>query len=39
VEDSEEEVVLLSNLKNAEGKFYIYNSFLSEYGVLGFDYG
>jgi 2-oxoglutarate dehydrogenase E1 component len=39
VEDSEEEVVLLSNLKNAEGKYYIYNSFLSEYGVLGFDYG
>jgi 2-oxoglutarate dehydrogenase E1 component len=39
VEDSEEEVVLLYNLKNAEGKFYIYNSFLSEYGVLGFDYG
>lgn len=39
VEDSEEEVVLLSHLKNAEGKFYIYNSFLSEYGVLGFDYG
>jgi 2-oxoglutarate dehydrogenase E1 component len=39
VEDSEEEVVLLSNLKNTEGKFYIYNSFLSEYGVLGFDYG
>ena len=39
VEDSEEEVVLLSNLKNAEGKFYIFNSFLSEYGVLGFDYG
>jgi 2-oxoglutarate dehydrogenase E1 component len=39
VEDSEEEVVLLSNLKNTVGKFYIYNSFLSEYGVLGFDYG
>jgi 2-oxoglutarate dehydrogenase E1 component len=38
VEDSEEEVILLNNLK-AEGKFYIYNSFLSEYGVLGFDYG
>ncbi len=35
VEDSEEEVILLNNLK-AEGKFYIYNSFLSEYGVLRF---
>ncbi len=39
VEDSEEEVVLLSNLKNAKGKFNIFNSHLSEYGVLGFDYG
>src|SRR5690606_26579498 len=39
VEDSEEEVILLQNLKEAKGKFYIYNSFLSEYGVLGFDYG
>ncbi len=39
VEDSEEEVVLLKNIKNAKGKFNAYNSFLSEYGVLGFDYG
>ena len=39
VEDSEEEVILLNNLKNAKGKFNIYNSLLSEYGVLGFDYG
>lgn len=39
VEDSEEEVVLLQHLKNQTGKFNIYNSFLSEYGVLGFDYG
>ena len=39
VEDSEEEVTLLSNLENATGKFNIYNSLLSEYGVLGFDYG
>ncbi len=39
VEDSEEEVVLLDQLKDKKGKFYIYNSFLSEYGVLGFDYG
>jgi len=39
VEDSEEEVVLLNNLKNATGKFNIFNSLLSEYGVLGFDYG
>ncbi|MFL9843158.1 2-oxoglutarate dehydrogenase E1 component [Flavobacterium rhizosphaerae] len=39
VEDSEEEVVLLNQLKEQKGKFYIYNSLLSEYGVVGFDYG
>ncbi len=39
VEDSEEEVVLLNNLENKKGNFYIYNSLLSEYGVLGFEYG
>ncbi len=39
VEDSEEEIVLLNNLDNKQGHFYIYNSLLSEYGVVGFDYG
>ncbi|WP_159802434.1 2-oxoglutarate dehydrogenase E1 component [Flavobacterium sp. MK4S-17] len=39
VEDSEEEVVPLNTLKDQKGKFYIYNSLLSEYGVVGFDYG
>ncbi len=39
VEESEEEVVLLNNLKGDQGDFYIYNSSLSEYGVVGFDYG
>jgi 2-oxoglutarate dehydrogenase E1 component len=39
VEDSEEEVILLQNLKNQKGKFNIFNSLLSEYGVVGFDYG
>ena len=39
VEDSEEEFVLLNNIKDREGRFAIYNSLLSEYGVLGFDYG
>jgi len=39
VEDSEEEIVLLSQLKDQKGKFYIFNSLLSEYGVVGFDYG
>lgn len=37
--DSEEEYVPLSTLETAKGKFDIYNSHLSEYGVLGFDYG
>ena len=39
VEDSEEEVILLDTLKDAKGTFQIYNSLLSEYAVLGFDYG
>ncbi|MEY4628092.1 MAG: hypothetical protein RLZZ595_418 [Bacteroidota bacterium] len=29
----------LDNVKDAKGKFRIYNSLLSEYGVLGFEYG
>lgn len=39
VEDSEEEVILLQQLKEQKGKFNIYNSLLSEYAVVGFDYG
>jgi 2-oxoglutarate dehydrogenase E1 component len=39
VEDSEEEIVLLNTLKGKQGDFHIYNSLLSEYGVVGFDYG
>ena len=39
VEDSEEEVILLEKVSKDQGKFYIYNSLLSEYGVVGFDYG
>lgn len=39
-ESSEEEVILLNHIDpSAQGKFTVYNSFLSEYGVLGFDYG
>jgi 2-oxoglutarate dehydrogenase E1 component len=39
VEDSEEEYVPLDHISKKQGNFYAYNSFLSEYGVLGFDYG
>ncbi|NBS19229.1 MAG: 2-oxoglutarate dehydrogenase E1 component [Flavobacteriia bacterium] len=39
-ESSEEEVVLLNHIApGKQGKFNVFNSFLSEYGVLGFDYG
>jgi len=39
VEDSEEEVILLKNISPNQGQFNVYNSLLSEYGVVGFDYG
>jgi len=38
-EDSEEEIILHNNIKDRDGDFFIYNSLLSEYGVVGFDYG
>ncbi len=38
-EVSEERINLLNNNPNNSGKMTIYNSLLSEYGVLGFDYG
>ena len=38
VEDSEEEISPLQNI-NKSSNFEIYNSLLSEYGALGFDYG
>ncbi len=39
VEDSEEEYVPLRHLAPSQGRFEIYNSLLSEYGVLGFEFG
>ncbi|MCH1534275.1 MAG: 2-oxoglutarate dehydrogenase E1 component [Schleiferiaceae bacterium] len=39
VEDSGEEVNLLNQYPGKEGRFAIYNSLLSEYAVMGFDYG
>jgi len=39
VEDSEEEYVPLKQIGDNQGQFEIYNSLLSEYGVLGFEYG
>ncbi len=38
-EDSEERFIPLNHLAEKQGAFTVYNSFLSEYAVLGFDYG
>jgi len=38
-EISEERINLLNTIDGNQGKMTIYNSLLSEYGVLGFDYG
>lgn len=39
LEDSEEEYTPLANVSEQQAQFDIYNSHLSEYGVLGFEYG
>ncbi len=38
-EDTEEEIITLNNLSGDQAPFSVYNSLLSEYGVLGFEYG
>ncbi len=39
IEDSEKEYFPLNHLSDKQARFEIYNSSLSEYGVLGFEYG
>jgi 2-oxoglutarate dehydrogenase E1 component len=38
-EDTEEEVILLNHIKENQGEYTVFNSLLSEYAVLGYDYG
>lgn len=38
-EDTEEEIITLNLLDKGQSQYDIYNSLLSEYGVLGFEYG
>lgn len=39
IEDTDQQYVPLKHLKDAKATFEIYNSPLSEYGVMGFEYG
>ena len=39
LEDSEEKYIPLNHIGPGQAKFEVYNSPLSEYGVLGFEYG
>ncbi len=39
VEDTDEKYYPLKNISEKQAAFHVYNSLLSEYGVLGFEYG
>jgi 2-oxoglutarate dehydrogenase E1 component len=39
IEDSEEQYTPLSHISEKQAPFYIYNSLLSEYAAMGFEYG
>lgn len=39
IDDSKDKYIPLENLGKGQARFEVYNSPLSEYGVLGFDYG
>ena len=39
IEDSEDEYIPLNHIGNGQAQFQVFNSHLSEYGVLGFEYG
>jgi 2-oxoglutarate dehydrogenase E1 component len=39
VEDTDEKYFPLKNIRSGQADFHVYNSLLSEYGVLGFEYG
>ncbi len=39
LDDSEEKYVPLNHISDTQAQFQVYNSSLSEYGVLGFEYG
>ncbi|MDD3771343.1 MAG: 2-oxoglutarate dehydrogenase E1 component [Weeksellaceae bacterium] len=38
-EDTEEEIILLNHISKNQAAYTVYNSLLSEYAVLGYDYG
>ncbi len=39
VEDTDDKYFPLKNISDKQAKFHVYNSLLSEYGVLGYEYG